>query len=212
MVRPSSCVPAGISDRSPAADSADEGPASSWSSAARPTPTVAGTPRWVLNSFPCLVNQACRLTWPAALRGDVAVGVGAGDWSPPAGCVVPAGAAGLAALADPVGTGPSLPAPLVPHAASNPTLTIKMGRRFMVGLLTHRLCVSTMLRRASRRLTGTSPFAHIAGWVIGRVRQNTDPRRTSLDTLMSPPRSRAFSSAIARPSPLPALARAESAL
>src|SRR5207244_4840116 len=113
---------------------ADEGPASNWSSAARPTLTVAGTPCWVPNSLPCLVNQVCRLTSPAPPWCDVAAGGGVGCAVPagPLGCgdaAAPAAPVGLAAPvapADPVGTEPSSPAPPVPQAASRPTPTMAL--------------------------------------------------------------------------------------
>jgi hypothetical protein len=56
-LRPSSAVPAGICERSAAAYSAAEGPASRRSTAARPAPGVAGTVRPVTNSLPCWVNH-----------------------------------------------------------------------------------------------------------------------------------------------------------
>ncbi len=63
-LRPSSAVPAGICERSAAAYSAADGPASSRSTAALPTPAVAGTIRPVTNSLPPLVNHTCSPIWP----------------------------------------------------------------------------------------------------------------------------------------------------
>jgi len=143
IVKPSSFVPAGICERNPAEYSAADGPASTPLIAARPILTVAGTVRSETNSLPCRVNQACRLTWRAGLWAGVAAGTDAGVWGPAVGWAVPGGwlgadaveLAGALGLAEPVGAWPSTPDWLVPQAASKPTLMIRMGRRFMMGLL-----------------------------------------------------------------------------
>ena len=73
----------------------------------------------------------------------------------------------------------------------------------------------TVLRAAHRELTGSSRFAHSRpdrDRRAGRLSRKTDPRPTSLVTLIVPPSSLAFSSAIARPRPLPAPVLAVSAL
>src|SRR2546429_5884514 len=107
MRRPRSVVSAGIWVRSPAAFSAAEGPVSTRSSAARPTPTVAGTVRWVTNSLPFRLNQACT---PISRAG---AGVAVGRWplGEAAALAVPlaGGEAGLDAPAVVVGAGPSEP-------------------------------------------------------------------------------------------------------
>src|SRR5713101_3891054 len=78
MRTPSSVVPAGSCERSPAAYSAAEGPASRRSSAARPTLVVAGTVRAVTNSLPCRANQTCR---PISRAGPRVAGAGVvGRW------------------------------------------------------------------------------------------------------------------------------------
>src|SRR3984893_8291036 len=135
MRTPSSVVPAGICERSPAAYSAVEGPVSRRSSAARPTVVVAGTVRSVTNSLPFRLNQACR---PIISRAGPRVGVAvvAGRWALGAAAVraVPprGGEAELDGPAVVVGAGPSEPAVAVPQAtASRQTPMIIMGRRFM---------------------------------------------------------------------------------
>ena len=133
MRRPRSVVPAGICERSPAAFSAAEGPVSRRSSAARPTPVVAGTVRWVTNSLPFRLNQACT---PISRAGPW-VGVAVGRWplGEAAALAVPlaGGEAGLDAPAVVVGAGPSEPDEGVPQPTASkltPTIII-MGRRFM---------------------------------------------------------------------------------
>jgi hypothetical protein len=102
----------------------------------------------------------------AGVLGDVAGVLVPGDG------VLPPGAGVLAAGVDAAGA-PGRLAGLVPHPAraaspavraSKPTLTsvIKMGRRFMMGLLILGLTPPTMRRRVNRRLTAASPFVHIA--------------------------------------------------
>src|SRR6266581_2945363 len=119
MRKPSSVVPAGICERSPAAYSAADGPASRRSSAARPTLAVAGTVRSATNNLPCRVNQVCR---PISRAGPWAGG-GVGRWPPGDGAVLlgppPGGEAGLDGLAVPAGAGPSEPAGAVPQAAAS---------------------------------------------------------------------------------------------
>src|SRR5580704_4995425 len=133
MLRPRSVVPAGICELSPAAFSAEEGPVSRRSSAPRPTPVVTGTVRWVTNSLPFRLNQACTPTSRAVPWAGVAVG----RWPPgeAAAHAVPlaAGEAGLDAPAVVVGAGPSEPDEGVPQPTASkltPTIII-MGRRFM---------------------------------------------------------------------------------
>ena len=89
---------------------------------------------------------------------------------------------------------------------------IIMGRRFMTGLLIIALTPHSAPARQPAAHRNITVRSHRRPAVSGRVSRNTDPRFTSLDTVMFPPRSLAFSSAIARPRPLPALVRAESAL
>src|SRR5215472_10511708 len=65
---PSNEVPAGICDRNDAEYSTAVGPASTPSSAVRPTLAVAGTLRCAAKSFPLRVNPACRLIWRVGLE------------------------------------------------------------------------------------------------------------------------------------------------
>src|SRR5215469_12543652 len=95
MRRPSSRVPAGICERTPAAYSAADGPASRRSTEARPTLTVAGMVRSVTNSFPCRVNQVCKTVCrdvpPGGVADETGVDVDVGVWLPLGGCAVLAG-------------------------------------------------------------------------------------------------------------------------
>lgn len=116
----------------------------------------------------------------------------------------------------PDGAAPSAPDDAGPQAASkSAVMTMGTGssfNAFIVGLrlpVTKSLCVGLP--------TATAPPVHgllttSLSAVSCRVSRNVDPADTSLRTLMPPPSKVAFSSAMARPSPLPPPERAGSAL
>jgi hypothetical protein len=117
----------------------------------------------VTNSLPLRLNQVCTPIW----RAGPWVGVAVGRW--PLGDAVALavplgeGEAGLDAPAVVVGAGPSEPDEGVPQPTASkltPTI-INMGRRFM-GPPSSCPYRPTLRRPANRRLTATSPFAHIA--------------------------------------------------